>query len=288
MRALIIGCGYVGIPLGALLAARGHSVFGLRRSAGADESLHAAGINPVHADISDPASLPPNPNFDVVFNLVSSTRGGPDEYRQVYLDGTRHVIRWLAKFPPRLYLYTSSTSVYAQADGSIVTEESPGEPDSATSQILIDTERELISTHRTTSFPAIIVRASGIYGPERGHLFKQFLRGEATMRDDGSAWINMIHVDDLAAALAHLAEHGAAGQIYNATDNEPVTQHDFFHWLSQRLNRPMPPAAPADPKRKRGLTNKRVSNSKLKSTGFQFTYPTFREGYSAEMRRLKL
>ncbi|MGZ8900595.1 MAG: NAD-dependent epimerase/dehydratase family protein, partial [Limisphaerales bacterium] len=155
-------------------------------------------------------------------------------------------------------------------------------------QILIETERELLHAHQAAAFPAIILRASGIYGPERGHLFKQFLRGEATMREDGSSWINMIHVDDLAAAIAHLIDHGAPGEIYNATDNEPVTQLAFFHWLSTALKRPMPPAAPPDPARKRGLTNKRVSNAKLKSTGFAFKYPSFREGYSAEMQRLSL
>lgn len=288
MRVLIIGCGYVGVPLGALLARRGHAVFGLRRFSVADPALISAGITPLHADISQPASLPANPTFDIVFNLVSSSRGGAEEYRQVYFEGTRNILRWLAASPPRYYLYTSSTSVYAQADGSWVTEESPATPDSATSQVLIETEQELLKAHREIKFPAIVVRASGIYGPERGHLFKQYIRGEATMREDGSAWINMIHVDDLASALAHLADHGKPGEIYNASDDEPVTQRHFFQWLSARLGRPMPPAAAPDPTRKRGLTNKRVSNAKLKSSGFSFSYPTFREGYAAEMRRLNL
>lgn len=288
MRILIVGCGYVGIPLGALLARSGHSVFGLRRSSESDQQLTAAGITPLHADVSDPGSLPKNPGFDVVFNLVSSTRGGEEEYRQVYLEGTRNLLHWLSAAPPRVYLYTSSTSVYAQADGSWVSEESPAAPDSPTSQVLIEAEQELVKAHCETTFPSIIVRASGIYGPERGHLFKQFLSGEATMREDGNAWINMIHVEDLAAALAHLMAHGKPGEIYNATDDQPVTQRAFFHWLSDQLNRSMPPAAPADPNRKRGLTNKRISNVKLKSTGYQFKYPTFREGYFAEMRRLNL
>jgi nucleoside-diphosphate-sugar epimerase len=287
MRVLIIGCGYVGLRLGALLASRGHSVFGMRRTADADPELRHHSNTPVHGDITDPATFTRlEPKFDVVINLVSSSKGGPGEYRQVYLEGTRNIIRWLTKSPPRAYIYTSSTSVYAQTDGSWVTEDSHAEPDSATSQVLIETEQELIAAHRTSGFPAIILRASGIYGPERGHLFKQFLRGEATLRDDGSHWINMIHVDDLAAAIAHLTDHGQPGEIYNATDDEPVTQRDFFQWLSDRLNRPMPPTAPADPTRKRGLTNKRVCNAKLKSTGFHFTYPTFREGYAPELRNL--
>ena len=289
MRTLIIGCGYVGLPLGELLASQGYTVFGIRRTTDADRELLAKKITPLHVDVTDTARLATiDPSFDVVINLVSSSKGGLEDYRRVYLEGTKNILRWLSKSPPRAYLYTSSTSVYAQADGSWVDESSPAEPDSPTSQVLIDTEHELISAHRATSFPATILRASGIYGPERGHLFKQFLKGEATIRDDGSSWINMIHVDDLAAAITHLIDHGQPGEIYNATDDEPVTQLDFFRWLADRLGKPLPPNAPADPNRKRGLTNKRVANKKLKTTGFSFKYPTFREGYAAEIARHNL
>ena len=286
MKILIIGCGYVGMPLGELLARKGQHAFGLRRSVDADGELEPRGITPIHADITSGLTHL-DANFDAIINLVSSSKGGPDEYRRVYLEGTRNILNWLSKSgrPPRLYLYTSSTSVYAQADGSWANENSPAEPNSSTSQILRETEHELLSSDRP--FPIFILRASGIYGPGRGHLFKQFLRGEATLREDGSHWINMIHVDDLAAAIAHFIEHPSLTPgIYNATDNEPVTQRDFFHWLAQQLNRPMPPAAPADPARKRGLTNKRVSNAKLRATGFQFIHPTFREGYTPELRLL--
>src|SRR5688572_10166036 len=289
MRTIIIGCGYVGIPLGALLASQGHTVFGIRRTPDSDPELLARNIAPLHLDITEPAQLASiDPSFDVVINLVSSSKGGLEDYRRVYLEGTKNILRWLSKSPPRAYLYTSSTSVYAQADGSWVDESSPAEPDSPTSQVLIDTERELISAQRTNSFPAIVLRASGIYGPYRGHLFKQLLRGEAVIRDDGTSWINMIHVDDLAAAIAHLIDHGQPGEIYNVTDDEPVTQIDFFRWLADRLGKPLPPNAPADLNRKRGLTNKRVSNKKLKATGFNLKYPTFREGYTREMQRLSL
>lgn len=289
MKILIIGCGYVGLPLGALFVAKGHSVTGLRRSPEAEAELIARGITPLHADITQPAELARvKPGFDVVINLVSSSKGGIEDYRQIYLEGTKNIIRWLTASPPRAYLYTSSTSVYAQADGFWVDENSAAQPDSATSQVLIQTERELLHAHRTAALPSIILRASGIYGPRRGHLFNQFLHGEATMRDDGSGFINMIHVQDLAAAIVHLIDHGSPGEIYNATDDEPVSQREFFQWLAEKLNRPLPPAAPPDPARKRGLTNKRVSNAKLKSTGFAFKCPTFREGYAAELQRLSL
>ncbi|HZR79022.1 MAG TPA: hypothetical protein VFA58_07420, partial [Chthoniobacterales bacterium] len=54
------------------------------------------------------------------------------------------------------------------------------------------------------------------------------------------------------------------------------------------LGQPLPPSAAADlERRKRGVTNKKVSNAKLKAeTGYSFTHPTFREGYADELRRL--
>lgn len=287
MRILIAGCGYVGMPLGERLAKSGHQVFGMRRSAAADAELQVRGIAPIHADITLPGTLAAiDPRFDAVINLASSSRGGIEDYNSVYLQGTRNILKWLRPHPPTRYLYTSSTSVYAQNDGSLVTEECPAEPDSETSRVLRATEETLLEQN---TIPAIILRTSGIYGPERGHLFKQFLRGEAQLRDDGAGFINMVHVEDIAAAIEHCLTAGPDRALYNLTDDEPVTQLEFFRWLSEKLSRPMPPSAPADPTRKRGLTNKRLSNAKLKSvTGFRFIYPTFREGYTAEMQRLGL
>lgn len=287
MRVLIIGCGYVGLPLGERLAKAGHEVVGMRRTGAADEEMRARGIAPVHADISKPESLAAiRPDFDAVVNVASSTRGGVEEYEAVYLQGTRNVLQWLRTHPPARCIYTSSTSVYAQNDGSLVTEESPAEPDSDTSRVLRAAEEVLLGQGAT---PAIVLRTSGIYGPGRGHLFKQFLRGEAQLREDGAAYINMVYVDDVAGAIETCLVAGPDRAIYNLTDDEPVTQLEFFRWLAEKLNRPMPPSAPADPNRKRGLTNKRLSNAKFKAaTGYRFAYPTFREGYTAEMRRLEV
>ena len=98
----------------------------------------------------------------------------------------------------------------------------------------------------------------------------------------------MIHRDDVVRAVVAVLERGKVGEIYNVADDEPVTELEFFQWLAKTLNRPMPPFAPAPASRKRGITNKRVSNKKLKNTGFKFQYPTFREGYTWEMQRLSL
>ena len=291
MRVLIVGCGYVGLPLGAELARQGHEVFGLRRSPDTSD-LSRAGIKPIVGDLTQFALLRLiRPDFDWVVNTISSSQGGVEGYRAVYLEGTNRLVEWL-RGSDRLqkYIYTSSTSVYAQQDGSWVTEESPTDPRSETSRVLVEAERVLLDQASTQAFPAIILRLAGIYGPGRGHLFHQFLRGEARLAGDGSRLINMIHRDDAVGAILAALGRGAPGDVYNVSDDEPVTQRDFFLWLGTRLGLPLPPTVdPAEMAgRKRGVTNKRVGNRKLRlALGAELKYPTFRQGYAAEIAGLQ-
>jgi nucleoside-diphosphate-sugar epimerase len=306
-RCLIVGCGYVGLPLGTELVRRGHQVFGLRRSVLAEAELKAAGITPLHADITQPDSLKNLPrDFDWVVNCSASGGGGADDYRKVYLEGNRHLLAWLAETPPKKFVYTSSTSVYAQNDGSVVTEDSAAKPEADTAKVLVETEKLLLDTweHRhlagessekrrqdasAPGFPAVILRVAGIYGPGRGHAFKQFLRGEARIEGDGSRWLNMIHRDDLIGVIIAALEYGMPGEIYNAADNAPPSQLEFFTWLAAELKLPLPPtvAAEAEAWRKRGVTNKRISNAKLRAElGYEFRFPDFRAGYAPEIARL--
>ena len=296
MRVLIVGCGYVGVPLGAELVRLGHEVFGLRRSPGAERELKAAGIQPLIGDVTQRETLAKLPReFDWVVNCVAAG-GNAENYREVYLQGTRNLLAWLAPNPPSMYVYTSSTSVYAQNDGSPVKESSPTEPQAETSKILVETETVLLEASRGTSelpshqkFPAVILRVAGIYGPDRGHWFKQFLKDAAHLEGDGSRCLNMIHRDDLVGCIIAALKNGRPGEIYNAVDDEPVSQLHFFQWLAQAVDKPLPPSEPENPdaSRRRGVTNKRVSNRKLKmELGHRFKYPTFRQGYSAELLRL--
>lgn len=287
MRVLIAGCGYVGLPLGAELVRRGGEVFGLRRGAGAEAELQAAGVRPLFGDITRAADLAKLPaGFDWVVNCVSSSKGGVEEYRQVYLEGTRRLIDWLGGAPPQKFVYTSSTGVYGQNDGSVVDETSPAEPDSETGRVLREAEEMLLAAAREQGFPAVILRLAGIYGPGRGHYFKQFLSGGAVETEGGGRILNMVHRDDVVGAVIAALEKGRAGEVYNVVDDEPVMEGDFFRWLADQLGRPGPAlGAGAGPALgKRALTNKTVSNRKLKvELGCQFKFPTFREGYADQV-----
>ena len=290
MRVLIVGCGYVGMALAERLVREGHEVTAWRRRGAVDAPAGLSGVRWVAADITRPESLPrAEATFDAVVNTVASTVGGVEDYQRVYLDGTRHLLAWLRSAPPRQFIYTSSTGVYGQDDGSDVDENGPTQPAAATARVLVEAEQELFRAHREQGFPAIVLRLAGIYGPGRGYWMRQFLAGEARIEGDGGRILNMIHRDDVANTAIAVMARGRVGEAYNVVDDEPVTQLELFRWLATRLGRPMPPVAEATETggRRRGVTNKRILNRKLRNElGARLDYPTFREGYAAELAAL--
>lgn len=271
-KILILGCGYVGTALARLLRAKGDHVTGWVRSEESAAPLRAEGLT-IHVgdigNVADWESLPTN--FDVAIHCASSNRSGPEVYASVYLEGLKNLVHHL---PEARLLFTSSTSVYAQTDGAVVTELSPAEPTTETGKILREAEQFGLE-HTVT-----ILRLAGIYGPGRGVLISRLKRGEAVIEGDGTRWINQIHRDDAAAALAHAIDSTEPAEIYNVTDNEPVSYLTFFQWACTALGKPLPPFGPVNTARKRGVTHKRVSNAKLRATGWQPQFPTFREGYA--------
>jgi nucleoside-diphosphate-sugar epimerase len=291
MRVLIVGCGYVGLPLGAELVRQGHEVFGLRRSSAAESELTAAGIGPFYADITQAGDLARLPrDFDWVVNCVAAGGGSLEDHRRVYLQGTHNLINWLIPKPPQKYIYTSSTGVYGQNDGSLVTENDPTAPTGETGQVLVETEKLLLNAKAKEKFPAVVLRLAGIYGPDRGYWLQQFLHGEARIEGRGDRFLNMVHREDAVGAIIAALGNARAGDVFNVVDNEPVSQLKVFEWLSERLGKPLPPVVPesSPAARRRGVTNKQVSNSKLREElGYEFKYPTFRGGYEAELARLE-
>ena len=293
MKVVIIGCGYLGLRLGSFLSSTGHEVIGIRRSAEHRDRMLSHGIRLFQADVTQIDSMSSVlEQADCVVNTVSSSKGGKEVYRLVYLDATCKLMEYFIKQNRSLrYVHVSSTSVYAQNDEGWVNEECAAVGASETSKVLVETENE-IRRYSTTSQGArpqpLIVRSAGIYGAGRGHAFKQFLAGEAVLDPNRDRWMNMIHVDDLVAACAKLLAIDGLVGTFNVVDNEPTLQSRFYGWLAKRLERPMPPAlkgSGVEPQRKRGDTNKRVSNAKLRAViGDWLKYPSFREGYEAEIR----
>ncbi len=274
-RTLIIGCGYIGLPLAISFQQKGHEVTGWAHSVETAASLSAYSFRRIVvgsvADINVWTSL--GEDYDLVIHCASSGRGGESAYEQVFLKG---MLMMKAHQARARRLFVSSTSVYRQLEGEKVTEDSPVEPDTATGRILRVAEKVALDSGTT------VVRSSGIYGPDRAVLFEKLRRGEAVIEGDGLRWMNQIHQRDLVSALERLAKADAPGEIYNATDDTPVTQLEYYTWCSEFLGQSLPPFGPVNTERKRGITNKRVSNAKLRATGWKPTYPSFREGLAAD------
>src|SRR5207245_4523099 len=139
-------------------------------------------------------------------------------------------------FPGSKLLFTRSTSVYAERDGSWVTEESETEPSLETSRVLLETEGLVLDRR------GIVARLAGIYGPGRSALLNKFLKGTAIIDLENDRFVNQVHRDDIAAALFLLLSREAEiAQIYNVVDDQPILQSECYRWLAQRLNRPLPP-----------------------------------------------
>jgi nucleoside-diphosphate-sugar epimerase len=280
-KILILGCGYLGRALGIALAARGDAVTGWVRSAASAAALPSDGITPWRGDLADPAAWDGLPRgFNAVVHCAASGGGGPEAYRSVYLDGVREALRQL---PGARLVFVSSTSVYGQTGGEDVTEESPAAPATETGRLLREAEEAALTRPGT-----IVLRVAGIYGPGRGALLRRFRAGEAVIEDDGQRRINQAHRDDIVAALLRAVDPIAPlpGGIYNVSEDEAPTYLTYYGWLAERLGLPLPPFGPINPQRKRGLTNKRVMNAKLKAAGWFPRYPTFREGLDAELKNL--
>jgi len=270
-RLLIAGCGFLGNALAHRALDAGWIVEGWTHSPESAQALRDAPFRVHPCDLAEPdAVLAAASAFapDVIVHCASSGRGDAEAYRKVYVAGMKHLAA--AAHGARL-LFTGSTSVYAQADDSVVTEESPAEPGRETGRALLDAERVALAAG------GIVARLAGLYGPGRSVLVRKFLEGTAVLEAGGGRWINQIHRDDAAAALLHLADQRHAAGIYNVCDNTPLTQRDVYAFLSEHFGRPLPPEGPADLNRKRGWTSKRISNAKLRATGWEPRYPSFRD-----------
>jgi nucleoside-diphosphate-sugar epimerase len=268
-RILIAGCGYVGEATADLFHSTGWDVEGWVHS---NESAARLSVKPYSIrviDVSQRGDVAERAGaFDAVIHCASSRGGDAEAYREIYLYGARHL---LETFPKAKILFTSSTSVYAQRDGSLVTEESETKPLRETSWTLLEVEKLILQKG------GIVARLAGIYGPRRSALLSKFLKGTATIDPKNDRFVNQVHRDDIASALFLLLnpEAQTSAQIYNVVDDQPLLQSECYRWLAQRLNRPLPPTRKSEQHRKRGDSNKRVSNTKLHQLGWTPEYPTF-------------
>lgn len=265
---LLVGCGDLGSRVGLRLAARGHDVLALRRDAG----RVPAPLTGRSVDLT--AATPDLTGLDARHLVVALTARPRSEesYRATYVDGLRRALDALDRSGqrPERAVLVSSTAVHGSSDRPPLQDETdPAVPGDGPGRMLVAAE-ELFGErlpHGT------VLRLSGLYGGSSTRLVDRVREGRI---EDPHRWTNRIHREDAADAVVHLLTRDEApASLYLGTDDEPAQLGDVAAFLAARVGAPAPP--PADPGQGHG---KRLSNARLRGTGWEPTRPTYREGYA--------
>ena len=269
----ILGCGWLGRPLGQHLVKQGRSVRGSTTTPEKLDRLRDDGIEPVLLTLdpdlsgSDPGSL-----FDseiLVLNVPPS-RGSDDvkarhrrqieAVRDSAVDGR---VEWI--------LFASSTGVYPSVEQTVTEDDvPPGNPDTlpgsrrSTGEALVEVEGLLMN--ETPDLDVTIVRLGGLYGGDRNP--GRFLAGRTDVSKPGSP-VNLIHQDDAVGVFTAIIEQNVRGEIFNACADEHPERHVFYPKAAEATGLEPPTFDMTD-----DTTGKLVSNQKLKTRlGYQFQHP---------------
>lgn len=248
----ILGTGVTGL-LGRYLIPslleRGHSVRALVLPGEDTTWLEQRGVAIHRGDVREPDSLiAPMRGVDTVFHLAGMMgvwRGRAD-YRAVNVAGTENVARAAMAAGARRFVHVSSWTVYGMALGMPVREDrrlTPfAEPYATTKaegdqlvQRLVDREH----------LPAVIIRPGTFFGPgDRLHFARMADRlssGNGIIIGSGRNALPFVYVTDVVQGLLLASEReNAVGQIYNITNDQPLTQREFLRFIARVVGAPAP------------------------------------------------
>jgi nucleoside-diphosphate-sugar epimerase len=270
-RILLAGCGDLGERVAQRLRARGDEVWALRRQ---PPARGGHGIHWLRGDLTDPASLRELPAgiTQLVYLPAPATRDKA-AYRAIFVDGLRHLLDALDRRKLARVLFVSSSAVYGEHDGDWVDEATPADPPGFNGAVLLEAEQWLAEQ----SLPSTVLRLAGLYGPGRLQLIERLRAGQSRVPRETPHWANRIHVDDAAAAVAHLLQLKSPQPVYIGVDDTPMPLDELYDFLAALIDAPLPAegAAPA------GVGSKRLRNARLRASGWAPQWPDAREGYAA-------
>ncbi|EDX85839.1 NAD dependent epimerase/dehydratase family [Synechococcus sp. PCC 7335] len=271
MKAAIIGCGYVGTAVAKLWRAKGFDLLVTTTRQSRVEALSQL-ADDVRIAIGTNASQMRDALVDrqVVLLCVGSHKDA--SYRDTYLGTARTLTEVLPSTDVQQIIYTSTCSVYGEHHGAWVTELMPPSPITENGKIIEATEQTLLSAIMPQR-KVCILRLGGIYGPGRT-LGKIYSRAAGTTRPGkGNEGTNWVYLDDIVGGIDWARQQQLSG-LYNLVQDEVPTIRELIsevcdhHQLSPVLWDETQPST---------RKNVRVSNAKIKSTGYQFSHPTFWE-----------
>lgn len=239
-RALIAGCGDIGVRVAHRLAGSGGEVTGILRDPQKTAALEAAGARVRIDDLDAPRDAG---DWPWLFWFAPPPDAGTVDTR---LRG------WLAAQRGRIgrVVYLSTSGVYGDCQGRWIDEDEPLKPQTDRARRRGDAEAALAQWSAASGSEVVILRVPGIYGP--GRLPAERLRqGMPVLRDEDAPYSNRIHADDLAEAAVLAAARGRAGAAYNLGDGNPTTMGDYVRRCAHRLGLPVPETVALDEAQRR-------------------------------------
>lgn len=181
-------------------------------------------------------------------------------YRKSYLHGLTHLLSIIPKATK--IIYGSSTMVYGDQLGQIVTEHTPKNTETPREQALACAEDRLIESGN----PFTILRSGQLYSDTL--TYNEKIKSNKVHYSQRIQIINHLHIDDLIQAIITTLPYQG---VFNITDRQPLPINTLLALMSSKLG-----VSVKQPKkwipREKGV---RASNTKLLATGFNFKHPTF-------------
>lgn len=259
---LIVGCGYLGERVARRWLGRGDRVVAVTRSPARADVLEAAGIEPLILDVT--AERPGwerlfserGPGVATIFWAVGFDRSAGASYHAVHVAGLGKLLAAAvgSGSRPRV-IFSSSTGVWGDERGGIVSEATPPDPSREAGRVLVAAE-QLLANH--PAGPGTALRFAGLYGPGRLPRLAD-LRAGRPIATDPDSWLNLVHVDDAAQVVAAVADAPAPRQLYVVSDGTPVRRRDWYGRLAELAAAPPPTWDDSAPRSRGG--DKRVDSS---------------------------
>ncbi len=269
MKILLIGSGYVGSHLGSFLQ-RNHDITITTRSSDRLVELKTKFKNVELLDTSDMTKLSSLvKSHDVI--VVTVAAKNINEYEKAYLQTALNLKKVIkgSECGVKHIIYTSASSVYGDQKGKVTTESAPLSAKTVSGKILINTEKALLDLQKE-ALKICIFRLSEIYGPAREISLRVKRLSELSAPGTGQNPTNMIHLDDIIAAIS-FALKNELNDIYNLTDDEHIARKDMYELISKKFN--LPSVIFDESKTSIHGGSKVLSNEKLKNAGYIFLHP---------------
>jgi nucleoside-diphosphate-sugar epimerase len=248
MKVLVTGgTGFTGSHLVRRLLGEGHDVHVIDVARGLFfDELQDEGATIELGTIADQAFCEKSiHNAEVIFHLAAAFRqlGVPRKvYRDVNVDGTRHLVDAALRAGVRKFVYCSTQGVHGHIGMPPGDEASPIAPEDYYQYTKYLGEEVVRQAVTTAGLNAVVIRPTAIYGPGDPArflmLFKMAHTGVFHMFGDGQTTYHPVYVDNLVDALLLAAdERDHHGEAYIVGDEHYFTLNDLVQHVGRSMGR---------------------------------------------------